>query len=321
MFLKGVRPSKNVYVFFVCLILSTIFWFLNAFTNSYETVIAFPIKYNGLPDDKIVLNDLPKNLSLQVKSFGFNLITRKFLSKEDTIVISPSILQERTYGRKELSYFATRSILDKITFQIGEDIQITNIITDTIYFEFNKKITKTIPIIPSIEYTFEKQYQQNGVIEVQPEVVRISGPSCYLDTLQSIYTNHLKLDKISESVFEEVGLKLPGNNRYYEVVPSIVSLHIPVEEYTESSLNIRVNVEDYEDSLRVKIFPSEIRITFTVPFSKYDDLTKDLFKASVNTTDIANRDVAKLKIKITKKPDYITITDIQPERVEYILKK
>lgn len=312
--------KNNLSVFIICLFLATLFWFLNAFTKNYDTLLNVPLKYVNLPKNKAVLNELPKNLSIEVSTYGFYLLTHKISEKQDTIEISGELIQERT-GTFPKHYIQTRSLLDKFTEQLGTGVRVKNILTDTIYFDFDKILTKKVPVKTNISYTFEKQFLLDGPVSVKPSLVKITGPASVVDTIKSITTEFAEFHNLKEDVSTELAVRLANDNRNISISPEKVTLKIPVDKFTESTITVPVHVMNIPKKLSVKTFPDQVTITFFVAFSQYEKVSPELFNAVVDYNDIVKDKKTKLKVKISKSPDFVNVIKVFPEKVEYIVKK
>lgn len=311
--------KNNLTVFFICLLLATLFWFLNAFTKNYDTLLTVPLKYVNLPKDKAVINQLPRNIGIEVSTYGFYLLTHKISEKQDTIEISGELIQERT-GAFPRHYIRTRSLLDRFTEQLGTGVRVKNILTDTIYFEFDRLLTKKVPVKPNVYYTFEKQFLLDGQVSVKPSMVKITGPATMVDTVKFLFTERGEFLNLKESVSAEQGFQLP-NETSIRVVPEKVTVKIPVNKFTESTVTVPLHIENVPSKLSVKTFPNQVTITFLVSFSQYEKVSSDLFIATVDYSEAVKDKKSKLKVKVSKFPDFVNLVKVFPEKVEYIVKK
>ncbi len=274
----------------------------------------------NLPKNKAVLNELPKNIGIEVSTYGFYLLTHKISQKQDTIEISGELIQERT-GAFPKHYIQTRSLLDKFTDQLGTGVKVKNILTDSIYFDFDKILTKKVPVKANIRYSFEKQFLLDGGISIKPPFVKVTGPASMVDSMNSINTEFAEFLSLKENINSELGFSGGSENKNISVFPEKVNIKIPVGKFTESSITVPVEVLNIPKKLTLKIFPDKVTITFFVSFSQYKKLSPDLFTATVDYNEIINEKKTKLKVKISKFPDFINSIKIFPEKVEFIVKK
>ena len=70
--------NKQFYIIFICFIISTIFWLLLALSHDYPATLTLPVKYLNLPGKKVVINEMPSEISVQIKASGFKIISFGF---------------------------------------------------------------------------------------------------------------------------------------------------------------------------------------------------------------------------------------------------
>src|SRR5258708_4928416 len=73
-----IKVNKRFSAIFVCLFIAIVCWFLIALSEDYSTSLTFPVVYNNLPGQKVVVNDLPANILLSVRASGFKILSYKF---------------------------------------------------------------------------------------------------------------------------------------------------------------------------------------------------------------------------------------------------
>jgi YbbR domain-containing protein len=319
-FFKNFKPSRKFYVFIICLILSCLFWFLNVFNKNHQLLFNFPVSYINIPSNKVIINELPSHLTLKLNAHGFNLISKKFISNDDTLQINCEKVMERNIGSRSVYYITPRSLLDKITEQLNQNASITEILTDTIFFEFDTKTAKSVSVYADIDYSLEKQYLQSGDVEIEPVKILVTGPSKVIDTMQIVKTQKKEYKKLNNTVNDSLTIINSKEYKFLSFYPDKINIKIPVEKFTEGNINLPIQCINLPDSLVIKLFPESINVSYLVAFSKYEKLTPELFKAIVDYKDVI-KNPSKLKVEITKFPEYINLGKITPERVEYIIKK
>lgn len=218
------------------------------------------------------------------------------------------------------SYVVLSSQLSQINSKKEVDQQITGFNPDTLYFDFSNRKVKRVPIqlIASVQY--KRQFSQSGNITLNPAYVIVNGPANVIDNIQSWKSDTLKLDSISESVNTRLKLQ-PVREGNVSVFPKNVEVHIPVDEYTEKTLEIPVkliNNRNYDD---VKIFPQKVKVTFTTSLSRYAQMDEDFFEANVDLDLWRKHGYKVLPVVIFKSPAYTKIVRIEPQNIDFIIKK
>ena len=76
--IKKIKVNKNAIVFAFFLLLSVVFWFLNALGKEYTTEINYPVSYVNLPDNQAFIGKVPSTTKLKVSGLGFTLLQYKY---------------------------------------------------------------------------------------------------------------------------------------------------------------------------------------------------------------------------------------------------
>lgn len=312
--------SRKLYVFLFCLLLATFFWLLNALSNHFTTNIDFNLKYANPPENKIVLNELPDNINIKIKGLGFDLLAYKLRLRKPTVTIDLSKfkgIDSKTISSYSLASTSYSSYIDN---QIGDNIEVRDIYPDSIYFVFDQKTEKTLKIIPVTRLSFKKQFKQFGKAIIKPAIVKVSGPSSFIDTMQSVYTDSIVFTDVAETITETIGFNSSYSSNKITIKPDRALLHLPVEKFTETSVTVKIDYINVPDSIVMKAIPSETEVTFLLPLSKMASLASAQFSAQVDYFETNDNFNHKLKVNLTEYPDYIQVQNLNPTKVEYILK-
>lgn len=314
--------NRKLYVFLSCLFLATFFWVLNSLSHQYSADIVCNVKYKNQPEGKIILNKLPKQFHIKVKGLGFDLLAHKLSLGGVVVEIDLKRISTKSQINKPYSY--TISSMDYASFisnQLGDKIEVKNIYPDSISFVIDKAVKKQLKILPTTQISFKKQYQLFGDIILKPAITEVVGPKSILDTLNEIKTSLLKYDGLSETVTETVSFSKEYKQLKIAANPSKVLVHIPVEEYTESTKKVIIAYINVPDSVQLKTIPKEIDVKFQLPLSKLASLPSAEFRAEVDYSKIKDSFSHMLKVNLVQQPDYIQNITLTPSKVEYIIKK
>ena len=320
--LKRWREKINekffIYLFFV--IVATLLWFLNALGRNYNGHVDVAVRYINFPKDKIIVGNLPKEFSLKVNSDGYTLLKYK-LSK----ALIPVTFDLNAYNTRILAgsstpklFILTRFAKESISNQVGSDMEVLEISPDSIVFEYTDVVNKKVMIEPDINISYAQQYMVNGEITSTPDSITISGPEPVLDTIESIATKEISLTDVNQTVNKEVSLLIP--DKILSAVKK-VKVHIPVEKFTQASFTIPVEVENLPDSLKLKLFPSKIKVSCNVALSNYVKLQPELFQAVVDYNDIEKAENNRIRVEVTRSPSFISALNYYPQSLEFILEK
>lgn len=307
-------------MFFFFLVLSAMFWFLNELSKDITTLITYPVKYDNIPGNKVLVRELPGEFDLLVRAPGFSLLKYKLAGRLTPIVFDISHYSYTIFSDGSASEFfiLTSSALARVNQQFGSDLKVLDISPDTLVFEFDRQIRKKVPVKVNIDIEFEQQYMIGGNITTQPDSVTVSGPGVVIDTIRWVETQFQMFTLVDQDIEKNFGL-IPIENVDFSARKVIVN--VPVERFTEARLSIPVRPVNTPDTLELKTFPGSIIVTCRVPLRDYDKLAVNLFRAIVDYSAIKGNPSNKLKVRLTSTPEYVSNVYIYPISVEFIVEK
>lgn len=314
------KLDRKVLVFLFFLVLSTMFWFLNELSKDTTTLITYPVKYNNIPGNKVLVRELPGEFDLLVKAPGFSLLKHKMTGRLTPIVFDISHYSYNIFsdGTASKFFILTSGSLARINQQFGSDFKVLDISPDTLVFEFDERVQKKVPVKINTDVEFGQQYMIGGNITSQPDSVIISGPGVVIDTIEWVEAQSQKFTSVDQDIKKSIGL-IPIKNVDFSTRKVIII--VPVERFTEARFSVPVNVVNIPDTLELKTFPGSINVTCRVPLSDYDKLTVNLFRAIVDYSVIKSNYSNKIKVRLSSAPEYVSNIQIYPISVEFIVEK
>lgn len=322
--IKGVFDRENIkankkmvtYMFFVAL--ATIFWFLNALSKEYTTTVNYPVTYKDFPSKKVLSNELPSKLKLTVRAYGFDLLRYK-LSFFQSINFP---VNEYTNNKMEKLgdnhfLFPTSRMTSLVATQLSSAISVTNISPDTINFQFSSLIEKKIPVHLNTNLKFESQFRLGGDIMLRPDSVWVIGSKAIIDNIKRLETKALELKKLNKTKTKKIGLvEVEG----LSFVQKKVEVELPVEQFTEAEKHISLKVINVPDSVFLRLFPHEIRLSYLVGLKDYETISSEQFELEV---DYSMMDTISNKLQVNLKSSPLNVSNINfyPEEVGYLIEK
>jgi len=301
-----------------CLFLASFFWLLNALSNNYLTELDFDIVYKNYPKEKVILNKLPSTIKIMGRGLGFDLMAYKYKIGADSILIDFAEFSEFESNEKKIS---TKVFNASITSQLGNKIEVEGIYPETIILKLDEKKERVVRVLPITKITLEKQYQLYGDIDVKPAVVKVSGPKQIIDTLKHVYTEPIIFNDLNKTITQNVSISESFNNSQLSCDPKTVLIHVPVEKFTETTIQVPLSYKNVPDSIMLKAIPNKVEVKFMTPLSKINKIKLENFKAEVDYSMLNSNFNSKLKVELIQYPKLIKSITINPRKVEYILKK
>ena len=318
---KGtLKIDRDVLIYAFFLFLSFIFWYLNSLGKEIESDVKYPVRYINIPKERVLTDGLPAKLDLYLKGPGYSILKLKLSGNRAPLVLDISAIDyTRVPGSKTLNYYIlTSDLIPNLTNQLRAECRINSIKPDTLFFSFDRIISKSVVVSPNIEVQTERQYFVKGKILISPDTLTITGPEHMLDTIGRIRTIFKKFTGLNNIYKKNLNLKIPKG-----VTASVrkVTVTIPVEQFTEAETEVPVKILNQPDSINVKIFPDLVTVKGFVAISDYKkfeeipfEVIVDLKKADLNSGD-------KLPVEFRNIPPFVNSLRVSPSKVDFLIEK
>ncbi len=316
--LNDANFRHKLYVFLICLLISIVIWFLIMLSNEAVTSLEYPVTFKNFPADMVLVNKPDSVLTFRIASGGFELITLKYLTRKKPVEIDLSNLNIEKSGDQYIARYPTSQLSELIFNRFNFSEELISISPENIFFRFEPLDFKNVPVVPHLNIEYEKTYQQSDSLIVTPVSVKIAGPGEYINKISKVYAVNEAATGINESVTLQCKLELPQSFPKVEILPNEAEVFVPVEKFTESSIEIPLVI--IPDSLKVKVFPSNVRITYLVGLKDFQRIDKGLFRAVIDLNQSSSSE-SKARVKIEEAPSYAKIIRVEPEEVEYLVIK
>ncbi|MFA5816366.1 MAG: hypothetical protein WC865_12170 [Bacteroidales bacterium] len=202
------RRRQQLTILIACVLIATVLWFLRALENEYTTRVDHPVRYINLPDKMIILNPLPQRISLEVKGLGFSVLRHNWNFSKTPLTIDIKKLKSVPAKRKKgfVEYMPMNQYFNDFPTQL-KDLKVLAIIPDTLMFRFAFKKTRNIKVIPAFVYESGSSHIPDSLVRINPDSIEVEGPDLILDTLRSIRTLPIRLNRPSASFSRSLGLE------------------------------------------------------------------------------------------------------------------
>lgn len=311
-------PNQNQWkVFLACVLVSTILWGLLKFSEEREDELQIALSYSNFPENHYLVSDLPKSMPVKIKAQGVDLISRSlgFSSPELHINLDKQIVINK--GDVKQYVWIPKLHSNAILKAIGGNVKSTSFPVDSIKLDFSVLTEKEL----IADFHYEVQNGQNHFIIKKPLVdpykVKVLGAKSVLNKLDTIKTEKQVFEVLQSNLDQDYKLEKPfGVDSLYR---DSVRVFVEVEKIDEHTFEIPIQVINAPDSLEIRLFPSEVEISFTCGSSELISINPSSFKPVVDFNEM-NFTFKKLPIELKKIPVKATAVSIEPASVEYIVK-
>lgn len=314
------KLNFKITLFVVCLAIAMFTWTLIKLTGNFSDEISFPVSYKNAPKNLILTNDVDSIIRIGLEEQGFIMARLKYFRGRSSFDIDLEKVRIKKSGQGYTAAVCTREWANDIAGKFDINGEISYIRPDTIIFLFEDIVSKTVEVIPNINYTFQKQYYPYDSIQIEPSVAKISGLSSIIDTINYLRTDRTQFSNLTETLEAKINISNPLPNQI-SIEPLVVTITIPVEKFTESETFIPLSIINNHENLRIKIFPDKIRVVFLVALKDFRKVNADMFSASIDLSGINMTSDTKIPVQINAYPTFVRVKKLDPPEVEYLILK
>ncbi len=311
---KGINKRKAK-LFLVFLLGSSLAWFVGKLGDQYTNSATFDLYYGGTPDSLLLNSVSKKNIKVRLRASGFQFLMFGFKNK--TVEVDLSELEQK--GSK---YFVSPSrYRNQIENQLSKFISIVDMDRDTLFFNFQRLYTKKLPVLSKVTLDLDQHFLMDKEPQLRPDSITVIGPEKEIDTLNSVFTRSLVLQKLNSDVSRDVKLNLPKELKNTKFSHTQVKVSAKVFKFSERVFEVPVEVANVPKGVVVRTFPETVSILCRGRLSHIKELNKTDFAVTADYVNIKENSDNVLELQLTQRPDSITVVQLRTNKVEFILKR
>lgn len=308
--LKSFFFSKDVLSFLLFLVLASCFWFVNALDKERETEIIVPVHFEGVPQNIAITNKI-QSIKIKIKDQGLNLFT---YSRRNYSSITFDL--GRVFYEKGKISISPDQIRGKIARFLLPSTSILEILPDSLILQYERLSTKTLPIEFDAKIELSHQYVLSEDIRISPSEITVFGPKSVLDKLETIKTEFVELNKLTDTTYINTKL-LPIKSVNF--ASNEVKVGIFVEMFTEKNVQLPVIIQNCPHKIIIRTFPAMVNVAFNVGMSHFNAINSDDLSVVLDYNEIEHNQSSKQTLKLVNTKSFISNVKVDPAEVEYII--
>jgi YbbR domain-containing protein len=303
---------RRLSVFITCLILAAVAWVFVSLSDDYKYTVKRVLNFKNAPQKRAFHSLQSDTVDVTMQGTGWQMLFSKMNADDKPINIDLHTLDNK-------NFVVLPSQLKQVNAERDSTNQILSINPDTLYFDFTNRMIKRVPVKLMLAISYQQRFSLSRNINIKPAYITISGPAGRIDKITEWPTDSLKLKDVNESYRTRLNLK-PVNDGSLVIYPKVVEVGIPIDEFTEKTLDIPVKLINHHYD-NVKIFPQKVKITFTVSLNNYTATDEDDFEAVADLDLWREHGYNTLPVKFIRVPAFCKIINIEPRNIDFIVKK
>ncbi len=256
------------------------FWFFNAMNKTYDTRIDYPLNFVFERDSVVVISPLAETIKIDVSSGGWNLIRKTLKITADPINIE---LENPT----DIKFLTRSSLIPLVTDQLGA-INLTYIVTDTLYFDIEEKITKRVALaVDSTTIPLRDNYRIVTPIELYNDSVTVVGPKSYVSRL----SNDIEVSFDDQEIYSDFERECSYRvHEMIKVVPERTVVRFDVSRFVLNELSVPIEFLHFPEDSSVVSSQSDIIVYYTVDEDFESEVSSADFSVTVDYNMMNERD-------------------------------
>jgi len=304
---------RKLSIFFRCIIISFLAWTLFAISSDYTFTKKASMSYVNLPENKAFHPQQSDTVTVRIKMSGWKVFMERL--HPDTAKIQVDLS-----GLKTRNFIVFGNQIGFINRQFPSDKQVVAVSPDTLYFDFSKQTQRKVPVKAVENLTFQRQYGVIGATRTTPEYVTITGPLEDVASIEYLETDTIKGKDVNTDV-RTVAYLNKQQRTNITIYPTFSEVIIPVGEITEKIIELPIKVENSKGYTSVRVLPSKVKATILLAVKDYNKYTSRDFEAVVDLDAWKEHKVSSLPVIITKMPDYVKVLSVEPQNVDFFVRK
>ncbi|MBU1096625.1 MAG: hypothetical protein CVV23_14290 [Ignavibacteriae bacterium HGW-Ignavibacteriae-2] len=289
-------------------IFSAMLWVFVSFAGDYSTTLKIPIKFEGVPEGYSINQLSAKEVTINVKGQGWQLAQLTFgVTNSLTINIED----------KKQNVINVRKAIEQNSWATS-NLQVNLVEPENISYTLEKINYKTVRINPIILLDFKPGYGRVSEIKLNPDTLLISGPRSLIKNIDFVNTQELYLEDLEKNVSVEL-LLAKLDNTYFSTEK--ISVEFEVQKIVDKTFeNIPVVRKGVPSSRELFLYPEKVNVILRGGIKMLGTLEASQIKLSIDYSQALEDTVGTIEPSI-QIPEYTTIIDIRPKRLDYIIKQ
>ena len=304
--------QRRLSAFFTCLVLAALAWLCITLSNQYNYTVKRVLSYKNTPQKRAFHSLQSDTVDVTIKGTGWQMIYAMMHYSSNNLAVD---LRPLSTGNNVVLSAQQTQVVDG---EINHDVVSFN--PDTLYFDFLNRMVKRVPIKLLSNITYQQQFSEANNPVLKPSYITIVGPSDRLNKITEWDTDSLVVKKANETIRTRLNLQ-PVNEGNITIYPKTIDVVFPVDEFTEKTLQIPVKLINNSDFYNVKVFPEKVTVTFMTSLRRYTETDENYFEAEADLNLWKNQGYNTLPVKLTRIPPFCNVISVEPQNIDFIIKK
>jgi hypothetical protein len=283
--------------------------------EEYEIQWQIPVHYADIPPGVAFVHTPPSGITIRVRDRGSVLLNYTLGRQGASLDIS---MREMRFLSDSALLLSAGDLEGLIVKQLIPTTHLVSFEPQRIEAPYSKLGKKKLPVYFDGDIRTEPGFQVSGEVTVSPSLAEVYAPDVVLSTLTSIPTVYTEISKGNKTIVRKLKLRRIDGATFD---PDLVSVTIPIEEYTQKTLEIPVICRHIPQGYAIRMFPSVVKVSCNVPLSLFKDLSEKDFTVETLVSDPEDNVSGMIPLQLTRKPEWVDRVALSQDSIEFILEQ
>jgi YbbR domain-containing protein len=288
---------------------SILLWAFVTFSGAFSITMNLPVRVINVPENLAISLVSTNEVTVNIKGQGWLLAKQTFGRSPKFYIPSPK--------KKGLHSVSTIKVLNANQW-LSSNLQLDKITPEKIDIKLEKKITKKIKVVPILDLEYSSGYDLVSQIIVQPDSINVTGPKSLLNKVNFIQTIKGKFTDLEKHTTVKLKLeKIP----FLSYDKNECNVSFDVQKIVDKTFeNIKIGITGVPSRYDVILSPNRITVVLRGGINLLSKLDNEDITSYVKFIQVINDTTGAVE-PIINIPNYTSIIDKRPQKIEYIIKK
>ncbi len=244
----------NYKVKLVSILVATLFWFVVVTENEYDDIITVAIRPVNIPDDRIVVNDLPATARVKFKGEGKMLLGLRYFGDAAVELDLSHTDDEATIPLTPEMVSVSRASQGLHALAIIEP--------DQVFVKLARLEQKRVRVVPNIHVEPDAGFALIGGVRLFPDSLTIKGPAEHVRSITQVPTEERLYERVRSAFRGRVPLVPFADSLRIQLPQREVVFEADVQKLLEYEIpEVPVNVINVPSHLEITALPSVATVT------------------------------------------------------------
>ncbi len=259
--------STNILTKLIFFAVGVILWFNLNLQKEFEANVEIPIIVTGIPSEKTLLEPVPEEARIKIRSKGRNLLLSD-IGKYVYYAIDASGVTDSVLIRLNSDYFMNPQSRDLEAVFIYHP--------NEFMIRLDDLAIKKVPVRLNLTYTLAPGYTTSGDFFVKPDSLTVYGPVKRVSDITEVHTERVSKSYLTSDLHEQIGLSDPSSSTIRYSSAGVTVFQKIVRRGT-NVYKIPVSLQNKPEGMNILYDPVAIDIKVTGPVNELQGIKSSDF--------------------------------------------